>query len=708
MEIELIAEKILSIINDNSHPISLDNLKQKLKIEKKSTDQLHSAIELLINNNIIISDSGNYKLSNGNQTVEGYFNYSPNYSYVLVDVGNNYSKITIPPTDFNNAINGDQVLVEYVDGTNSKGRVLKVLNRKKQNITGRIEKYNDVFYLKTDPNKYQQDLIVLSKENINLIDGSKVNAEILSDISESSVPKVEITYMKNENKELRKSFDSILIEYGLEQDFPNNVLKETNKAKEPTAKNLPKTRLDIRDKNIFTIDPFDAKDFDDAISLELDEKGNRVLGVHIADVSHYVVENSATDIEARERGNSTYLVDRVVPMLPENLSNELCSLKPNVDRYAFSVFMTLDSENKLVHYELSETLINSKRRYSYEEALEVIEGKKDKNDALLRELAILSQKLRKQRFKNGGINFSSSEVKFILDEDKIPIDNKLKKPSKATQMIEEFMLLANRAVTLFLLDISKKNNKKGKLPFMYRVHEDPDRNLVNEAVQFIGNLTNTKFKRIKEVKASELNNIINRFQDSPHSPAINQVLIRSMAKAIYSQNNYGHFGLGFENYTHFTSPIRRYADLVVHRLLKEYMNADGKISNGRIEYLKPFVKSISDHISATERNSMEAERTSNKLASVILVRNKIGEEFVGTVTGILNFGLFLLLEDMNVEGLLHIKELKDDYYRFDEKNLKFIGKRNKQTFTIGTRVKVQIANANVAKSQIDFKFIEKL
>ncbi|MER3329978.1 MAG: RNB domain-containing ribonuclease, partial [Candidatus Kapaibacterium sp.] len=231
---------------------------------------------------------------------------------------------------------------------------------------------------------------------------------------------------------------------------------------------------------------------------------------------------------------------------------------------------------------------------------------------------------------------------------------------------------------------------------------------VNEAFQFIAHLTGNKFKKISEVKAKDINNILNKFEDTLNSPVINQVLIRSMAKAIYSQKNYGHFGLGFEDYTHFTSPIRRYADLVVHRLLKEYMKSNGKISKSRIDYLKPFTKSVSDHISLTERKSMEAERASNKLAAVVMVRNKVGSEYNGTVTGVINFGLFLILDELNVEGLLHVKDLGNDYYRFDEKNLKFVGKRTKTEFTIGTKLRVKIAKINIGKAQIDFEFIEKL
>lgn len=650
------------------------------------------------------------KLSNQKTAFfEGYLNYKNGHSLVVTN-DPEYGVIYIESQDNQFAIDGDKVKVEItkIKKGKSHGSIIDILARKRKEVVGTVEKLGDDYYLKTNPKDFQYDFLIEGNSGLDLLEGKKVKGLLINGKNLNKIPKVRIEVIDEDTKYLKLAFDRVLDEYDLTTNFSEKVQKEANKIKEPSKLKISRGRLDIRDKMIITIDPADAKDFDDAISLDYDENGNIVLGVHIADVSYYVPENSEIDIEARDRGNSTYLVDRVVPMLPERLSNDICSLRPNEDRNAFSVFMTLNNGLELIHYELYETLINSKRRYTYEEALDIIEGGDGDNKELLRTLSDLARKLRLQRFENGGINFSSSEIRFELDENRLPIRSKVKNPNKATQMIEEFMLLANKAVTLYVKDISKKARNKEVLPFVYRVHEDPDRQIVNEAIQFIGQLVGIKFKKMSEINAKDINNILNRFEGTPHSPIINQVLIRSMAKAIYSQKNYGHFGLGFDDYSHFTSPIRRYADLVIHRLLKEYIKKKGKIEQSRLDYLKPFVKSVSDHISVTERQSMEAERASNKLASVILVRNRVGQEFSGTVTGIINFGLFVILDELNVEGLLHIKDLNNDYYKYDEKNMKFVGKRTNTVFTIGTKLRVQIDNANINKSQIDFKFIEKL
>lgn len=713
MNKEALTDELIALLSVVSKPLSINELAKNLKSNNLELDKtfLESIlIELQKNQIISINKNGKFSLKeNETKLYEGYYNFKRGHSIVVTD-DLEYNVIYIEDDDSFTALDGDKVKLKVKEIKKYKpyGKIIEIIERKNKEIIGIVEFSNYEYYLKTNPNEYKYDFLIEWQKDLNLLEGKKVKAYLTEWNSPKKPPKVKVKLMKENVEYLRSAFDRILDEYELDQTFPEKVQKEANKIKDPNENKLSKGRLDIRDKYIITVDPADAKDFDDAISLEYDDNNDIVLGVHIADVSFYVPENSEIDIEARERGNSTYLVDRVVPMLPERLSNDICSLKPNIDRNAFSVFMTLDKDLNLAHYELHETLINSKRRYSYEEALEGIEGGKDKNRDLLQTLSSLAQNLRKIRFEQGGINFSSSEIRFELDENKIPVKSKIKNATKATQMIEEFMLLANRAVTLLVKDISKKSGNKETLPFIYRIHEDPDRAIVNEAFQFVSQLTGNKFKKVSEVRAKDINNILNRFENTTYSPVINQVLIRSMAKAIYSQKNYGHFGLGFTDYTHFTSPIRRYADLVVHRLLKEYAKKKGKVEKSRMEFLKPFVKSVSDHISQTERKSMEAERASNKLAAVIMVRDRIGQEFSGTVTGVINFGLFLILDELNVEGLLHVKDLGNDYYRFDEKNLKFVGKRTKTEFTIGTKLKVKIAKTNISKSQIDFEFIEKL
>lgn len=713
MNKEQLTDQLLLVLADTHKPL---NISQILKELDANLNQIDSSVieEILIdlaeNNLITKNNKDKYSLiDNSAEIFEGYYNYKRGHSVVVIADAKN-SIFYIDNEHSYIALDGDKVSVKLLEVQKGKkyGEVLSIVERKNKEIEGTVELSDGEYYLKTNPDKYKYDFLIEWHDDLGLLEGKKAKGVLTDWSNPKKPPKVKVIVVNENIDELRSAFDRIVDEYELNETFPAKVQKEANSIKDPSETKMSKGRLDIRDKFIITVDPADAKDFDDAISLEYDKNDNIVIGVHIADVSYYVPENSEIDIEARERGNSTYLVDRVVPMLPEILSNEICSLKPNIDRNAFSVFMTLDKDFELVHYELHETLINSKKRYSYEEALDSINGGKDEHTELMQTLAGISEKLRRKRFVNGGINFSSSEIRFELNEDRIPIKSNIKSATKSTQMIEEFMLLANRSVTLLVKDMSKKAGLRETLPFIYRIHEDPDKTIVNEAFQFISHLTGIKYKKVSEVRARDINEILNKFEDTPNSPVINQVLIRSMAKAIYSQKNYGHFGLGFEDYTHFTSPIRRYADLVVHRLLKEYMKSKSKIDKPRIDYLKPFTKSVSDHISQTERTSMEAERASNKLAAVIMVRNKIGNEYTGTVTGVINFGLFLILDELNVEGLLHVKDLGNDYYRFDEKSLKFIGKRTKTEFTIGTKLRVKIAKINIAKAQIDFEFIEKI
>lgn len=713
MNKEQLTDQLLLVLSDNVKPLNLSQILKELDSKSngiKESDLEEILFDLKDNNLISLNNKNKYSLvDNSIDIYEGYYNYNRGHSLVVVTNSNN-SIFYVDNGHSYTALDGDSVKVKLIEVRKGKKyvEVVDIIERKNREIEGTVEHSDGEYYLKTNPDNYRYDFLIEWQDDLGLLEGKKAKGVLTDWSNPKKPPKVKVKVVNENIDDLRSAFDRIVDEYELNETFPDKVQKEANRIKDPSEIKISKGRKDIRDKFIITVDPADAKDFDDAISLEYDENNNIVLGVHIADVSFYVTENSEIDIEARERGNSTYLVDRVVPMLPEILSNDICSLKPNIDRNAFSVFMTLDNNYELIHYELHETLINSKMRYSYEEALEAINVGKDKNSELLQTLAGISQKLRLKRFDNGGINFFSSEVKFELNDDRIPIKSNIKSATKSTQMIEEFMLLANRSVTLFVKDLSKKAGKKDTLPFVYRIHEDPDRSIVNEAFQFIGHLTGNKYKKVSEVRAKEINNILNRFEDTPYAPVINQVLIRSMAKAIYSQKNYGHFGLGFEDYTHFTSPIRRYADLVVHRLLKEYMKSNGNVPKSRIDYLKPFTKSVSDHISLTERKSMEAERASNKLAAVVMIRNKVGNEYNGTVTGVINFGLFLILDELNVEGLLHVKDLGKDYYRFDEKNLKFVGKRTKTEFTIGTKLRVRIAKINIGKSQVDFEFIEKL
>jgi len=460
--------------------------------------------------------------------------------------------------------------------------------------------------------------------------------------------------------------------------------------------------LDLRSEQTITIDPATARDFDDALSLTKLENGNYYLGVHIADVSHYVEENSALDKEAEKRGNSVYLVDRVIPMLPESLSNEICSLNPNAIRYTFSVMMEIDDKLEIKNYIISPSMIKSCRRFTYDEVQTIIDTNEGDEKELVLELNSLAKKFRKERIKKGSLNYSTKEVNFILDDKLFPVDVELHQTTDSTALVEEFMLLANKQVAKHLKILSKQSNRIELLPFIYRIHSDPKADALKDAFEQLKSL-GIKFKKTSNISKT-LNNILAQVKDTPENDFVNQILIRSMPKAIYSAENIGHFGLGFKDYTHFTSPIRRYSDLLVHRLLKEYANSYP--SNKRINQLLRDIPRTANYISDTERTAMDAERASNKLASVIYAKGLVGEVFEGSVSGVQPYGIYVILDNIYVEGLVNRRDLPWGSYEFDNKKFILTANNNKQIYTFGTRLKVRIIRTDINKREIDL-MIEK-
>jgi ribonuclease R len=426
------------------------------------------------------------------------------------------------------------------------------------------------------------------------------------------------------------------------------------------------------------------------------------LGVHIADVSHYVPEGSALDRQALERGNSTYLVDCVVPMLPEHLSNNICSLVPDKPRFAYSVFMEFTPTGERKKYRIEESLIKSARRFTYDEAQRIILGEPGDHSELLIQLRALADALFKRRMKAGGIDFETEEVKFLLDESKMPTRAVVKRRTESTSLVEECMLAANRCVAEHLHELRKRWKWKDLPPYLYRVHDKPDAEKISTAVGIIRTLGFDVPSG--QLAPSTINNILRQAQGRVEQPVVNTLFLRSMAKAVYADYNIGHFGLGFSDYAHFTSPIRRYPDLVVHRLLKEY--AKGQPDARRLRQLENIVSHAGDQCSATERASIEAERASVKLAQTILAREHIGSDHVGYVTGIATFGVFITIKDLMIEGLLHIRDIDDDYYVFDEQRMRIYGRRTRRVFRYGSLVRVRIAKANTEKRMIDLVLSE--
>ncbi len=608
--------------------------------------------------------------------------------------------------ELRNALDGDRVRVKLLalkKGKKPYGTITEILQRSEMPISGTLDCDDDFCFLIPDDDKYPVDFLIPKRKMGKAMHGDKVIGKFIKWEDRHKSPEAEIIEVLGKSGDPTVEFAGIMKEFDLPAKFSDAVEAEAKAvAVIPSEKELKK-RKDLRDLTIITIDPDDAKDFDDALSLEKLPNGHLRLGVHIADVTAYVEEDSALDKEALKRATSTYLVDRVVPMLPEALSNVICSLQPNVTRLAFSVFMDCDSQGNVINYDIAETVINSKRRFTYAEAQDIIDTGKGEMQELILDLHALATLLREKRYRSGGVDFVTQETKFILDENKFPVKAVLKSRTDATSLVEECMLLANQTVAIALEKMSKEVLKKGNLPFVYRVHDEPDMMKLKGVLGFVRQLGIQVPNGTPS--SSQLNTILQKAGQLPEIMVINQFMLRSMAKAIYLEENIGHYGLGFSHYTHFTSPIRRYPDIIVHRLLKEYSRT--KPTDARFRYLQDYVVEASSHCSLKERLAVDAERASIRLASSQLAMKYRGGIFNGRVTGVTSFGLFILLDELNIEGLLHMSDLSDDYYYFDEAQFRLVGKKTKKVFRIGTTLTVKISNANIDKRQIDLSLVEQ-
>jgi ribonuclease R len=698
-------EEILKFLRENDNPQKLLSISKHLNIRSQTEEyNILKALLSEMENNNLVSKSSRRRYSLYSDKTPGLMSGTIRIQFgkgIVETSDTDFPKVTVKRNNLNTALDGDEVCIQLLAlkrNQKARGEVTSIMNRAERKITGKIEYDGNFYFLVPDDNKYYVDFLIPEKYLNGAKSGDKVTAVFLKWTDSNKNPEAMVNDILGVEGDIKAEFDAIIQEFNLNTEFRNDVIKEAEAYSIPDDKAY-ENRLDLRDKTIITIDPFDARDFDDALSLDFKYNGNYLLGVHIADVSHYVTENTELDIEARIRGNSTYLVDRVIPMLPEQLSNNVCSLNPNEPRFAFSVFMEISPSGDILKYDISESIIISKRRFTYEEVQAIIDGEDGDYKELLLALHKLSSTLRKRRFEKGGIEFDTSEVKFILNEKGMPVDALLKTTTPSTALVEEAMLAANQSVA------KQIDNYKFyiKAPFVYRIHDKPDPEKIREALRFVNNFG--KKVKSKNADSKEINNLLQYFKDKPEKGIVNQVLIRSMQKAIYSAENAGHYGLGFSHYAHFTSPIRRYPDLIVHRLLKEY--AKENPDKDRIKYLNQFVKSISNHCSSTERNSMEAERASSKLTHSIMASDKIGEVFEGIVSGVTSFGLFITLDNLYAEGLLHIKDLIDDYYIFDDKNYRLIGRKKKKIFSLGSKLKVKIIKANIEKRSIDLAIVSE-
>ncbi|MDR0927402.1 MAG: ribonuclease R [Ignavibacteria bacterium] len=614
-----------------------------------------------------------------------------------------YPSIVIPNKLLNTALDGDEVRVKLILQKQKKtprGEIIDVVNRNNRTIAGTVEFDGDFYFLVPDNDSLDIDFLIPMKDLLGARNGDKAIAEFVRWDNPNKNPQVRILEIIGRAGEPVVEYETILIEYGLVEAFPNDVLHEIKNVKQPNNKEVP-DRLDLRNEAVITIDPVTARDFDDALSLQQLENGNYQIGVHIADVSYYVGEGTALDKEAYRRGNSVYLVDRVVPMLPEKLSNEICSLNPDVVRYTFTVLMELDDNLEVVAYNITPSMIKSCRRFDYDEVQDIIDTGVGDCAELVLSLHNLTKRIREKRIATGSINYDTKEIKYILGNDKYPIDVEIHKTTESTALVEECMLLANKTVAIHIKKISKQMGLSDTLPFLYRIHDKPKEESLVAAFDFIKLLGYNVSKN--NITPASINAILDEVRWTPYNSVVNQVLIRSMAKAVYSPINIGHYGLGFSYYSHFTSPIRRYPDLVVHRLLREY--ATSKPDAKRIHQLTSMLPKVAEHTTQTERTAMEAERASNKLAAVIYASSMVGEVFEGTITGVVQYGVFVLLDSIYCEGLLHTRDMKDDYYQFDEKRMRITGRHTKQTYSLGGNVRVKITKVSMDKRVIDLEMV---
>jgi ribonuclease R len=606
--------------------------------------------------------------------------------------------ILVRPSDFNTALHGDTVIVRINGGAGRgrrvQGEVQEVLERKQSEFLGKLELNAGYAFFIPEVEKPMPDIYIPEELLHGATDSTRVIVRII-EWDKNRKPKGEVIEVLDNESENNRAMKEILLENGFPISFPEAVIEESERVPDKISEKDLAARKDFRRILTFTIDPADAKDFDDAISFRALQDGNFEIGIHIADVSHYVEPGSTLDSEAYERATSVYLPDRVNPMLPENISNVLCSLRPHEDKLTFSAIFQITPKAEIKSHWLGRTIIHSDHRFTYEEVQEII----DKNVGIHKEeihlLNTIAQKLRKQRFKKGAINFSSTEVRFLLDQSGKPIGITVKENKESHQLIEEFMLLANRTVAETASKI--KVNKK-PIPFPYRVHDEPDKEKLLPFIEFAkkyGHYFNTK---TPDAIAASFNQMLADVHGRPEQHVLEQLGIRTMAKAIYTTENIGHYGLGFEDYCHFTSPIRRYPDILVHRMLQSILNGNSETDKKLGAKCK--------HCSERERAAMESERAANKYKQVEYMKDYLGRDFEGVISGVAAFGFWVETIEQKCEGLVSINSLLDyDDFRLVESDYSLVGRRSGKQFRMGDKVTIRVIAANLTKRQLDYEWV---
>ncbi len=655
--------------------------------------------EMAFDGDLLEIAPGKYKVPNRSNVTEGTFIRRANgKNYVSTDADG--EQIYVPERNSMHALNGDKVRVIISArrrGADPEAEVLEIIEPKEQTFIGKLQVEKHFAMLLTDSKFLATDIFIPRSKLHGGTTGDKAVVRITEWPDDAKNPRGEVVDILGRDGDHNTEMHAILAEFGLPYRYPKNVEAAAEKIDAGITPEEIARREDMRGVTTFTIDPRDAKDFDDALSFRTLANGNVEVGVHIADVTHYVEKDTLLNREAESRATSVYLVDRVVPMLPEHLSNGICSLRPDEEKLTFSVIFEMDQNARVVNHRIGRTVIRSNRRFTYEEAQEIIESGHGEYASELLQLNALAKILRKRRYENGAVDFDRVEVRFDIDDDGHPTDVFFKESKDANKLIEEFMLLANRTVATA---IGATQSKKKPKSFVYRVHEAPDPGKLAELAR-TARIFGYKVK--ESGSAREINRSINRMLEACKGTGEENLLsllaIRSMAKAVYSTDNVGHYGLGFEYYTHFTSPIRRYPDMMVHRLLARYLK-------GGRSYDREKLEDKCKHSSEMEQLAANAERASIKYKQVEYMQDHLGEVYDGIITSVTEWGLYVELTENKCEGLVPVRDLADDYYDFDEARFCLVGRRRGVRYTLGDSVKVRVARTNLERKQLDFALID--
>ncbi|RLD63468.1 MAG: ribonuclease R [Bacteroidetes bacterium] len=690
-----LTNKIIGLFSNNpSQTFNYKQISKRLDVKDGATKQLINIVLAELSEDELLTEvqRGKFKLKSRGGYITGVVDLTQKgAAYIVSDEIE--EDVFVSQVNLNHALNKDKVKIYlYAKRKNkqAEGEVVEILERVKTKFVGTIERSGNFAFLVPNRRFMPYDIFIPAKSLKNAKSGQKAIAQIVEWPKRAKNPIGEVIDILGNEGENETEINAILAEFDLPYSFPKRIDQAAKKISEKISEQEISLRKDFRNITTFTIDPEDAKDFDDALSIKQLENKNWQIGVHIADVTFYVRPNTAIEKEAYKRATSVYLVDRVIPMLPERLSNNICSLRPDEDKLCFSAVFEIDDNANIKNQWIGRTVIRSNKRFTYDEAQNIIETNEGEYNDEIQKLNSLAQQLRANRFKNGSIDFERSEVKFKLDETGKPLSVYSKVNKEANKLVEEFMLLANKKVAEFI----GKTGKKSKT-FVYRIHDKPNREKLNAFSKFIKRFGyQIKLKSKKDI-AQSINGLLSEVVGKNEQEVVETLAIRTMAKAIYSTKNIGHYGLAFDYYSHFTSPIRRYPDMMVHRLLDRYLNNGKSVPTDKYE-------EMCKHASEMEQKSVNAERASIKYKQVEFMSDKIDKEFDGIISGVTQWGLFVEIIENKCEGLVSIRDLTDDYYIFDEQDYCIIGKHNKIKYQLGDKVKIKVVNANLQKKQLDF------